>query len=98
MPVTARTADIDVIAQALYVSSRTMQRRLQDSGYSFQRVLDETRHQMARYYLFNSELELNETAYLRGFEDSNSFGHAFRAWEGVPPSDWCETHRRSSAM
>jgi transcriptional regulator GlxA family with amidase domain len=62
----------------------------------FQRVLDEARHQMARYYLSNSVLELNEAAYLLGFEDPNSFGRAFRTWEGVPPSDWRETHRSSA--
>jgi AraC-like DNA-binding protein len=52
---------------------------------------------MARYYLSNSVLELNEAAYLLGFEDPNSFGRAFRALEGVPPSDWSETHRISGA-
>lgn len=57
----------------------------------------EARHQMARYYLSNSVLELNEAAYLIGFEDPNSFGRAFRAWEGVPPSNWRETHRTSTA-
>ncbi len=39
---------------------------------------------MARYYLSNSVLELNEAAYLLGFEDPNSFGRAFRTWEGEP--------------
>jgi AraC-like DNA-binding protein len=86
-----------MIAQALHLSSRTIQRRLQDAGYSFQRVLDEARHQMARYYLSNSVLELNETAYLLGFENPNSFGRAFRGWEGMPPSDWREVHRTSTA-
>src|ERR1700744_2698143 len=56
------------------------------------------RHQMARYYLSNSALELNEAAYLLGFEDPNSFGRAFRNWEGMPPSDWRETHRSTKAM
>ena len=45
---------------------------------------------MARYYLSNSTLELNEAAYLLGFKDSNSFGRAFRNWEGMPPGDWRE--------
>ncbi len=80
------------------MSPRTLQRRLQESGSSFQRVLDEARHQMARYYLSNSALELNEAAYLLGFEDPNSFGRAFRAWEGMPPSDWRETHQTSKVM
>ncbi len=94
---TGQRPSIDVISQALHMSPRTLQRRLQESGSSFQRVLDEARHQMARYYLSNSVLELNEAAYLLGFEDPNSFGRAFRVWEGVPPSDWREAHRASAA-
>ncbi len=81
------------VARELHMSSRTLQRRLQDSGSSFQRVLDEARHQMARYYLKNSVLELNEAAYLLGYEDANSFTRAFRGWEGVPPGHWREAHR-----
>jgi len=95
---TGQRPSIDAISQVLHLSPRTLQRRLQESGSSFQRVLDEARHQMARYYLSNSLLELNEAAYLLGFEDPNSFGRAFRAWEGVPPSDWRETHRTSTAV
>ncbi len=89
---------IDAVSQALHMSPRTLQRRLKESGSNFQRVLDEARHQMARYYLSNSALELNEAAYLLGFEDPNSFGRAFRIWEGMPPSDWRETHRSSKVM
>ena len=90
---TGQRPSVEVISQALHISPRTLQRRLQESGSSYQRVLDEARHLMARYYLGNSALELNEAAYLLGFEDPNSFGRAFRGWEGVPPSDWREAHR-----
>jgi AraC-like DNA-binding protein len=76
------------IARELHLSSRTLQRRLQDAGYSFQQVLEEARHQLARHYLKSSLLELNETAYLLGYEDANSFVRAFRTWEGVPPAHW----------
>ena len=81
---------------ALHISSRTLQRRLQDQGSSFQRVLEEARHQLARHYLNNSVLELNEAAYLLGYEDGNSFVRAFRAWEGVPPARWREQQRASA--
>jgi AraC-like DNA-binding protein len=85
------------IARELHISSRTLQRRLQDGGYSFQQVLEEARHQLARHYLINSFLELNETAYLLGYEDSGSFVRAFRTWEGVPPAHWRETQRAKAA-
>jgi len=94
---TGHRPSIEDVARDLHISSRTLQRRLQDSGSSFQRVLDEARHQMARYYLGNSVLELNEAAYLLGYEDANSFARAFRTWEGVPPGHWRET-RRSAAV
>jgi len=70
-----------------------LQRRLQDEGFSFQIVLEEARHQLARHYLNNPVLELNEAAYLLGYADANSFVRAFRIWEGVPPSRWREKHR-----
>jgi AraC-like DNA-binding protein len=89
---------VDDIARDLHMSSRTLQRRLQDAGSSYQRVLDEARRQMARYYLGNSVLELSEAAYLLGYEDSNSFIRAFSSWEGVPPGVWRDTHRTVTAQ
>ena len=89
---------INAISRSLHMGPRTLQRRLQDSGSSYQRLLDEARHQMARYYLGNSALELNEAAYLLGFEDPNSFGRAFRNWEGVAPIAWREAHRSTNVM
>jgi AraC-like DNA-binding protein len=90
---TGRRPSIEDIAGALHISSRTLQRRLQDEGSSFQRVLEESRHLLARHYLNNSVLELNEAAYLLGYEDGNSFVRAFRSWEGVPPARWREMQR-----
>jgi len=94
---TGRRPTIEDIADALHISSRTLQRRLQDEGSNFQRVLEEARHQLARHYLNNSFLELNEAAYLLGYEDGNSFVRAFRTWEGVPPARWREQQRARAA-
>jgi len=90
---TGRRPTIEDIADALHVSGRTLQRRLQDAGSSFQRVLEQARHRLARHYLNNSVLELNEAAYLLGYEDGNSFVRAFRGWEGIPPAQWREQQR-----
>lgn len=94
---TGRRPTIEDIADTLHISCRTLQRRLQEEGLSFQRVLEEARHQLARHYLNNSVLELNEAAYLLGYEDGNSFVRAFRTWEGVPPARWREQQRARAA-
>jgi AraC-like DNA-binding protein len=94
---TGQRPTIEDIADTLHISSRTLQRRLQEEGSSFQRVLDDARHQLARRYLNNSVLELNEAAYLLGYEDGNSFVRAFRGWEGIPPARWREQQRALAA-
>jgi AraC-like DNA-binding protein len=88
---------VDDIAETLHVSARTLQRRLHDEGENFQRVLEDARHELARYYLGSSRLELNEAAYLLGYEDANSFVRAFRAWEGVPPAHWRELNESNES-
>jgi AraC-like DNA-binding protein len=94
---TGQRPTIDDIAEALHISSRTLQRRLQDAGATFQRVLEEARHRLARHYLNNSVLELNEAAYLLGYNDASSFVRAFRTWEGIPPARWREEQRAKAA-
>ena len=94
---TGQRPTIEDIADALHISSRTIQRRLQEEGSNFQRVLEEARHQLARQYLNNSVLELNEAAYLLGYNDASSFVRAFRTWEGVPPGRWREEQRARAA-
>lgn len=84
--------DLAQVARELGQSSRTLQRKLAESDYTYQDVLAEARHELARHYLLHSGRELNETAYLLGFSDANSFYRAFLQWEGVPPGRWREQH------
>jgi len=76
------------VAQELGLSARTLQRRLTDAGITFQHLVEETRRELARHYLKQHAVELNEAAFLLGFEDANSFFRAFHEWEGTSPSEW----------
>ena len=60
--------------------------------------MKEARHELARHYLLHSSLELNETAYLLGYEDANSFFRAFHNWEGTSPGEWRSSHRSRRLM
>jgi len=83
-----RRPGIQEVAKELRLSSRTLQRRLTEQGVTFQRLLEDARRELARHYLLHSSLELNETAYLLGYDDANSFFRAFHDWEGIPPGQW----------
>jgi AraC-like DNA-binding protein len=78
-------ASVEVVAKKLGTSKRTLQRRLGAERTSFQQVLDQTREQLARYYLRHSNLSGAEISFLLGFEDPNSFSRAFHAWTGTTP-------------
>lgn len=82
--------DIAEVARELGQSARTLQRKLADSDRTFQDVLVEARRELAYHYLLRSGRELNETAYLLGYADANSFFRAFQKWEGISPGRWRE--------
>ena len=84
--------DIHHVARELHVSPRTLQRHLTEDGATFQQLMEEARRELARHYLLHSSLELNETAYLLGYEDANSFFRAFHKWEGTSPGQWRTSH------
>lgn len=83
-----RRPELRLVARELGVSTRTLQRRLTDEKVTFQQLVAEARHELARHYLRYSRLELSETAYLLGYEDANSFFRAFHQWEGTTPGEW----------
>ena len=83
---------LEDVAVELRVSPRTLQRRLLDDGITFHTLVEEARREMAQHYLRQPSLELNETAYLLGYEDPNSFFRAFHKWEGISPGEWRSTN------
>ena len=86
------------IAQELGMSARTLQRRLADANITFQQLVEDTRHELAHHYLKCSTVELNEAAFLLGYEDANSFFRAFHLWEGTSPGEWRMRHSLANAV
>ncbi|EUB98417.1 transcriptional regulator, AraC family [Rhizobium sp. CF080] len=76
---------MEAIAQKLAVSKRTLQRRIEAEGTSFQQILKETREALARHYLEKTALPASEISFLLGFDEPNSFYRAFRSWTGKTP-------------
>ena len=80
------------VAQRLHVSTRTLQRRLQEQGTRFSEVLDQVRHELALSYLAQPHYTVNEVAFLLGFADNSNFTRAFKRWTGQSPSQHRQTN------
>ncbi|NJR70714.1 MAG: AraC family transcriptional regulator [Synechococcales cyanobacterium CRU_2_2] len=95
----AREPKLEAIAHQLNYSPRTLQRKLQQEGTSFQQILDEIRRQLAVQYLQNPRLTSSEIAFLLGFSENTAFSRAFRRWEGMTPGEYrlLFTPRKSDA-
>lgn len=83
------------VATMLGMSSRSLQRRLQEHGTSYVKVLADTRRELAAGYLREQHWSITEIAFLLGFEDASAFARAFRSWTGISPSEFRaqESHR-----
>lgn len=81
----AGEVSMHAVSRQLAVSTRTLQRRLQDEGTTFQQTLDALRDSLAHHYLRNTEMASAEISFLLGFEDANSFARAFQGWTGKTP-------------
>jgi AraC-like DNA-binding protein len=85
-------ASVELIASRLKVSSRTLSRRLEEEGTSYQRLLDDLRHGLAVRYLGEPDVMVAEVAFLLGFSDSSAFYKAFHRWTGVGPEQYRRQH------
>ncbi|MBI1212387.1 MAG: helix-turn-helix domain-containing protein [Alphaproteobacteria bacterium] len=78
---------IERISEKMGLSRPTLYRRLKAEGITFEKLLDELRHQMALHYLNDKKVSVNETAYLIGFSDPSAFSRAFKRWTGKSPRE-----------
>ncbi|WP_336367759.1 AraC family transcriptional regulator [Marinobacter sp. C2H3] len=76
------------VAGTLFVSERTLKRRLQEEEASFQNLVDEVRLERARELLTSTRLNLSQIADALGYADAANFTRAFKRWTGVSPSQY----------
>jgi len=74
------------VARQVFISSRTLQRRLAEEGTNYRTLLLEVRRELARRYIADKDMPLAEISYMLGFSDASSFSRAFKRWTGEPPA------------
>lgn len=78
----------ELIADEFGLSTRTLQRKLVAEGTSYQALADEIRLDMAKQFLNDSKLAIQDIAYNLGFSDSGSFHRRFKQWTGLTPGEF----------
>lgn len=76
------------ISSMLYMGVRTLQRRLQQEGTTFQTLLNETRNDLANQYIKDPHIRLEEVAFLLGYSEYSVFSKAFKRWTGHSPREF----------
>ena len=76
------------VARTMGLSQRTLQRRLDELGMSFAKLVDEQRHQLALKWLDQARMNNSEIAFMLGYTNDTSFYRAFRRWTGQTPNSW----------
>jgi AraC-like DNA-binding protein len=87
------TAQFDEVARELNMSSKTLERRLAESGKTFSRLLDDIRCRLAKQYLSETAFRLDQISYLVGYSESAAFVRAFRRWTGTTPIQYRRRRR-----
>jgi AraC-like DNA-binding protein len=76
------------VAEQLAVSPRTLHRKLEAGGSSFQQIKDGLRRDMALHLLTRGSTPLKQIATSLGFSDQSTFQRAFAQWTGLAPGEY----------
>jgi len=81
-------SNIEQVGQRLGMSSRTLQRRLEQDGEEFSSLVNEVRRALACRYLADHRYPVSQVAILLGFSEVSTFSRWFSAQFGKPPTRW----------
>jgi AraC-like DNA-binding protein len=73
-------------ALALGIHTRTLQRRLQAEGTSFEKIKEDVRRATAESLLAQSSVSLSQIALMLDYADSSAFSRSCRRWFGAAPT------------
>ena len=76
------------LTDLLNMSARTLRRRLEKEGTSYQRIKDNARRDVAISMLSRDGMTVSEVAEQVGFSDPSAFHRSFKKWTGQSPGSY----------
>jgi AraC-like DNA-binding protein len=90
------TLSIEDIAQALHMSSRSLQRTLRSHGTSYREIHYSARIAAAKRMISTTRLSVSEIAWRLSYADVGSFCYAFKSATALTPSNYRRVKMASS--
>jgi AraC-like DNA-binding protein len=78
-------ASLRDVARRLHLSERTLRRRLQESGVTFNDLVSRVRRDLADDWLQRTDFNVKHISYLLGYSDAAAFSRAYKRWTGRSP-------------
>lgn len=75
------------LANDLYLTPRTLRRKLSEQGTSFSNIVKELRCSAAKKLITETQLTIEDIGCAIGFNDVSNFRAAFKKWTGQTPSN-----------
>ena len=79
---------LEPVAERLFMSPRTLKRKLQLQGTNYQQLLDDARREEACSLLASTPLPVEKIGERLGYQNASGFSNAFRKWTGMSPGQW----------
>ena len=79
---------LDITAEIIGVTPRTLQRYLKKSGLTYQEIIEQLRYEAAMPLLQDKQQNILEIALELGYSDAAHFSRAFRRWAGMSPREY----------
>jgi AraC-like DNA-binding protein len=81
-------APFDDVARHFHMSSKTLERRLSERGTGYRGLVDGIRCDLAKHYLADTDLRLQQIAYLLGYSEPAPLARAFKRWTDRTPMQY----------
>jgi len=83
------------VARAMAMHPRTLQRRLEKEGVTFDDLRDRIRKEKAEYYLSQTQAPLSQVAGIIGYSEQSILTRSCQRWFGQSPREYRTAHHHS---